>query len=163
MKKTWFKSKIESSTMKESEDSFNMWVSLARKEMLKTLSTSSEMTKPEKLDMRRASTDLPQPIVAAEQSNNKPAQEKQASPRRRFSIALRSGLGGLSSYASSLDLVAITGAIFFFVLLWIVTYLFPADVTSLPFLVMFSLLIFKILSLERRMSVLEKKNAAKKE
>jgi len=153
MKKTWFKSKIETASMKEQEESFQMWVQLGRKEIAKLQPMDKSMDK----DPKRASAEQVGGHMTATNTSSDPnvnnSTHTMLSPRRRLSISLKSTIAGISS----IDIVAYLGGFFVFFILWLCGRLLPSDTLHMPLLIAVSVLTCRLLSVEKRVSVLEQK------
>jgi len=151
MKKTWWKGKIESGAQKESEDSFAMWMQLARKEISRQSMDREKRMSVDHTNLKRQSLSegsvpvaapLPQPVSPP--------------PKRRISISILNKVIEVAK-KGSVDLTAAIKALFVFLVVWI--YLALTSTDSTPFLLLFvlALLSYRVLSLENRLSTLEEK------
>ncbi|PRP79799.1 GRAM domain-containing protein [Planoprotostelium fungivorum] len=132
MKKTWFKGKIESGTLKETKEAFELWLTLARRHAASTSPALSLAT----------TTDITPTPSVENVPNVVPAKRKLELPSPRLIVAM--------TFFGLLLMLAILG-------LWTsVSIVFLAITGCLIYLVVS--LERQILALERRMSSVENKN-----
>jgi hypothetical protein len=140
MKKTWWKGKIESGAQKESEESFSMWMQLARKEILKRDKRGSVTVD------KRPSTAPGSVTTATPGATESVTLAEIPQQKQRLSIIIRDRVLEAANNAS-VDLLAAAKSVLVFIVLWIYTALRYSEGTPFLLLIILALLAypFKVL------------------